>query len=155
MESLTFRPGTPADAELIRDLVRRCYAKWVPVVGREPLPMTADYGDALQKHRFTLAYDGADLAGLIETVAQADHLWVENIAVRPDLQGKGIGHRLLDLAEAEARAAGLPELRLLTNAAMAANVGFYQALGFAADPPEPFRGGFIVRLARKVQTPEG
>lgn len=154
MERLTFRPGVPDDAAAIRDLVRTCYAKWVPAMGREPLPMTVDYAIALQNHRFLMAYDGAELAGLIETSEEAGYLWVENIAVRPDLQGRGIGQSLLDLAEAQARAAGLPEVRLLTNAAMATNIGFYQSQGFVAAPPEPFRDGFIVRLARRVQTLE-
>lgn len=150
MESLTFRPGLPADADPIRDLVRSCYAKWVPLMGREPLPMTVDYGLALQNHDFLLAFDGVGLAGLIETSAEPGYLWVENIAVRPDLQGRGLGQRLLAMAEDQARTAGLAELRLLTNAAMAGNVGFYQSLGFVADPPEPFRGGFIVRLAKLI-----
>ena len=50
----TFRPGLPVDASLIRAFVRATFAKWVPVMGREPLPMTADYDLALQNHRFDL-----------------------------------------------------------------------------------------------------
>lgn len=150
----TFRPGLPQDAGLIRAFVRAAYAKWVPVMGREPLPMTADYDLALQKHRFVLAFDGADLAGVLETLAAPDHLWVENIAVRTDLQGRGLGQRLLALAEAQARAAGLPEVRLLTNAALGSNVRFYQTYGFAITATEPFRGGFVVRFAKGVQAPD-
>ncbi len=147
---LTFRPGLPEDAGLIRAFVRATYAKWVPVMGREPLPMTADYDLALQKHRFVLAFDGAALAGVLETVPEADHLWVENIAVRSDLQGKGLGQRLLGLAESQARDAALPQVRLLTNAALTANVAFYQRYGFDTTATEPFRGGFVVWFAKGV-----
>ena len=149
MENLTFRAGVPQDAGLIRGFVRAAYGKWVPVMGREPLPMTADYDLALQKHRFQLAFD-RELVALIETVVESDHLWVENVAVRPDLQGKGLGQRLLQLAENEARAMGLPEVRLLTNAALVSNVRFYQTYGFAIDATEPFRGGFVVRFSKRV-----
>jgi hypothetical protein len=36
------RQATAADAGAIRDLTREAYAKWVPLIGREPKPMTAD-----------------------------------------------------------------------------------------------------------------
>lgn len=147
---LTFRDGLPQDAEMIRGFVRATYAKWVPVMGREPLPMVADYDLALARHHFRLAFDGAALAGLIETVAEADHLWVENIAVRSDLQGRGLGRLLLGLAQDAARAQGLPEVRLLTNAALTRNLAFYEADGFRRDATEPFRGGHIVRFSKAV-----
>jgi GNAT superfamily N-acetyltransferase len=152
MDSMPFtlRPGLPQDATLIRDFVRAAYAKWVPVMGREPLPMTADYDAALQQHRFDLAFDGTELAALIETAVKDDHLWVENIAVRSDLQGRGLGQRLLRLAEDQARAAGVAEVRLLTNAALTGNVQFYQTYGFAITATEPFRGGFVVWFAKAV-----
>ena len=150
INTLTLRPGLPQDAGPIRDFVRATYAKWVPLMGREPLPMTADYDLALQKHRFLMAMQGDTLAALIETAREADHLWVENIAVRSDLQGRGLGRRLLGMAEDQARAAGLPQVRLLTNAALVSNVQFYQRYGFAITKTEPFRGGFVVWFAKRV-----
>lgn len=147
---VTFRPGRPEDASLIRSFVRDCYAKWVPVIGREPLPMTADYDAALLSHDFRLGFLDGALACLIETVTQPDHLWVENIAVRPDLQGMGLGRHMLDLATTEARGKGLPEVRLLTNAALTSNVRLYQTYGFALDRTEPFRGGFTVWMSLRV-----
>ena len=75
-QPLTFRPGLAEDADLIRTFVRATFAKWVPIMGREPLPMTADYDLALQNHGFKLAFAGDELAGVLETVVAADHLWV-------------------------------------------------------------------------------
>ena len=40
----------PEDAPAIRDLTRAAYAKWVPVIGREPKPMGADYDLAVRAH---------------------------------------------------------------------------------------------------------
>ena len=146
----TFRPGHAGDATLIRAFVRSAYAKWVPVMGREPLPMTADYDAALQTHAFRLGFVAGELACLIETRAEPDHLWVENIAVRPDLQGQGLGRQMLDLTMADARARTLPCVRLLTNAALTSNVQFYQTYGFTLDATEAFHGGFIVRFSKPV-----
>lgn len=150
VKTFSLRPGQPQDAALIREFVRAAYAKWVPVMGREPLPMTADYDAALQNHRFVLAFEGNDLAGMIETVAKADHLWVENIAIRPDLQGHGLGRRLLAVAEDQARDAGLARMRLLTNAALTANVAFYKRYGFGVEATQPFCGGFVVYFGKSV-----
>ena len=36
------RQAVPADAPAIRELTRAAYAKWIPLIGREPKPMTAD-----------------------------------------------------------------------------------------------------------------
>lgn len=149
-QRFTFRPGLPVDASLIRAFVRAIFAKWVPVMGREPLPMTADYDLALQAHGFELAYLDDELAGVLETVTQADHLWVETVAVRSDLQGHGLGQILMSRAADEARNKGLPELRLLTNAALKSNLQFYAANGFVQDKTEPFRGGFVVWFSKKV-----
>ena len=80
------RQGVATDAAAIRDLTRAAYAKWVPVIGREPKPMTADYAEALRKHQFDLLYVEGRLVALIETVREADHLLIENVAVAPSFQ---------------------------------------------------------------------
>ena len=146
----TFRLGLPQDADLIRAFVRATFAKWVPIMGREPLPMTADYDEALQTNHFVLAFAGDGLAGVLETVVEDDHLWVETVAVRSDLQGQGLGQILMAKAEDEARAKGLGAVRLLTNAALTSNLAFYRANGYATDKTEPFRGGFVVWFSKQV-----
>lgn len=136
-----FRQATVDDADQVGDLVRAAYARWVPVIGREPMPMRVDYRDALRHHRVDLLYIRQTLVGLIETQQHPDHLWIENVAVQPDRQGKGYGRLLLAHAEAQARIAGRPELRLLTNAAFAANIALYEGVGFRHDRAEPFHLG--------------
>ena len=39
--------ATKGDADAVRSLVRSAYAKWIPVIGREPKPMGADYEHAV------------------------------------------------------------------------------------------------------------
>ncbi|WP_246674580.1 GNAT family N-acetyltransferase [Mesorhizobium sp. B4-1-3] len=115
--SIRFRPAEAADAAAIRDIVREAYAKWVPVIGREPLPMRADYDKAIQEHQFNLAMENGRIVGLIETIAHDDHMWIENVAVASEAQCRGIGRKLLESAERTAVEAGFRELRLLTNGA--------------------------------------
>jgi GNAT superfamily N-acetyltransferase len=144
------RRATPADAAAIRAVTRAAYARWVPVIGREPRPMRADYDAALLVHRFDLLLRATSLMALIETDLRDNHLWIENIAVHPDHQRQGLGRRLLAHAEALAHEAGRAELRLLTNAAFASNIALYEASGYAVTAREPFQGGETVFMARRL-----
>jgi GNAT superfamily N-acetyltransferase len=150
--SIEIRPAALQDAARIRDLTRTAYAKWVGLIGREPLPMLADYDRAVREHAIDLLTVGGALAGLIETNLRPDHLWIENVAVAPDRQGRGYGRLLLAHAEARTAEAGRGEIRLQTNAAFAANLALYARLGYAIDRTEPFRGGTVVYMRKRIES---
>jgi N-acetylglutamate synthase-like GNAT family acetyltransferase len=139
MPSLPLRRATAADAVSIRAFTRSAYAKWVPLIGREPLLMTADYERAVADHMIELCEEGDELRALIELVPAPDHLLILNIAVRPDQQGRGLGSTLLLHAEALARSLGLAEVQLYTNAAFASNLSFYSRRGY-----QEFRRGSLL-----------
>lgn len=128
--TINLRRAGPADAAAARDLTRAAYAKWVPIIHREPLPMRADYDKAVAEHLIDLWEEGGELLALVEMIPEADHLLIENLAVRPDAQGRGLGDHLLKHAETVARGLGFGELRLYTNELFAGNVAFYARRGF-------------------------
>jgi ribosomal protein S18 acetylase RimI-like enzyme len=148
--SIAIRPATPADAASVRALVRAAYAKWVPGLGREPMPMTADYDRAIREHQVRLLHVDGEMAALIEMILRGNHLYVENVAVLPERQGEGFGRLLLAHAEEVASARGLPEIRLLTNGAWGSNIALYQALGYRIDREEPFMGGTAVYMSKTI-----
>jgi ribosomal protein S18 acetylase RimI-like enzyme len=147
---LEFRLATPEDAASIRELTRAAYAEWVALIGREPLPMQADYDRAVREHAIDLLTVGGALVGLIETKLQPDHLWIENVAVAPERRGRGYGRLLLAHAQRRAVNAGRAEIRLQTNAAFAANLALYGRLGYGIDRTEPFRGGTAVYMSKRI-----
>ena len=114
-EVIELRQATTADAAAIRSLTREAYAKWVQVVGREPTPMKADYEAAVRKHRFDLLYVGSVLAALIETIDEGDQLLIENVAVSPEFQRRGLGSKLVAHAEGIAASLGYQRIWLYTN----------------------------------------
>jgi N-acetylglutamate synthase-like GNAT family acetyltransferase len=86
------------------------------------------------------------LAGAGPSDAEARHLLIENIAVWPDQQGKGIGDRLLRHAEAVAASMNIREVQLFTAVATvfgyslgdpaSASVGLSSLRGFFGNPPK-------------------
>ncbi|MEO5758078.1 MAG: GNAT family N-acetyltransferase [Mesorhizobium sp.] len=148
--TMRLRPAEREDAAAIKDVVRMAYAKWIPLIGREPRPMVVDYEKAVQENDFDLAHSGSRLVGLIETILHDDHLWIENVAVRPEDQGRGIGQELLRHAEKKALSSGRREIRLLTNAAFDTNLRLYEKVGYVTDRREPSMGGITVYMSKQI-----
>lgn len=144
------RQAVATDAPAIRELTRAAYAKWVPLIGREPKPMTADYAKAVREHRFDLLYVEGLLAALIETVREADHLLIENVAVSPSFQGRGLGRNLMAHSEQLAASSGLDEIRLYTNQRFAENVELYRRLGYRVDREEVLAVGTVVHMSKRL-----
>ena len=140
---LQMRLAQQNDAEAIRNLIRASYAKWAPIIGREPKPMGVDYESAVQKHRFDLLYVDNVLAGLIETVDENNQLLVENVAVSPGFQGRGLGSTLMAHAEEIATGLGYTRIWLYTNKRFAENITLYLRLGYRVDREEDVGGGTV------------
>ena len=152
MKTNSFRRATSADARAVREITRAAYAKWIPVIGREPKPMTANYEQAVADHVIDLFEEGGRPIGLIEVIPRPSHLLIENVAVLPDRRGEGIGGLLLKHADAIARSLGLSELRLYTNALFSANISFYAHRGFEEFLREPHAaGGEVVHMKKTVE----
>jgi ribosomal protein S18 acetylase RimI-like enzyme len=140
MAAEILREASPGDREAIERVVEMAYGLYVERIGRRPAPMDADYAGLIEAGRVTVADRGGDVVGAIVLVPMADHLLVENVAVDPAAQRAGLGRRLMAHAEDEARALGLPELRLYTNEHMVENIAWYPRLGYRETERRAERG---------------
>jgi ribosomal protein S18 acetylase RimI-like enzyme len=123
-------PAAPGDAPAVAACVRAAYARYVERIGREPAPMTADYDALIAAGEVWIVRAGEDVAGVLVLRPQPPALLVENVAVAPGHQGRGLGRLLMAFAEERARAEDLAEVVLYTNERMTENLRFYPALGF-------------------------
>jgi predicted N-acetyltransferase YhbS len=78
-----------------------------------------------------LAHDGEKLVGCMFLKPEPPAcLYVGKLAVSPQAQGRGIGRKLLQVAQAEAARVGLPALRLETRIELVGNHATFSAWGF-------------------------
>ena len=75
---------------------------------------------------------------------------VDNVAVGRDLQGSGIGRRLLAFAEEVAALRGKPALRLYTHERMESNINLYLRLGYVETDREPVDVGHRVHMRKAI-----
>jgi ribosomal protein S18 acetylase RimI-like enzyme len=149
-DTLSLDRARLSDAVLVRALTREAYAKWVPLLGREPTPMIADHEAAVRDHHIDILSLNGQQVALIELIAKPDHLLIENIAVLPTFQGRGLGRKLLAHAERVAIAASHTHIRLYTNKLFADNISLYQKTGYTIDREAPFRDGITVYMSKRV-----
>jgi N-acetylglutamate synthase-like GNAT family acetyltransferase len=124
------RPAVLSDATAVAGLVNAAYQHYVARIGMLPGPMTRDYEKVIGDQQVTIAErDGAIVAVLALGVTE-DGFLIDNIAVHPSWQGKGLGHALLRLAESRARAADFISIYLYTHEKMTENQALYARFGY-------------------------
>lgn len=138
------------DADAIAMLVRAAYEHYAPLIGRTPLPMLTDYAVAVREHAVWLIDEAEGIVGVLELDLRDDHLWIENVAVAPAEQGRGLGRQLLIHAEDEARRHGRREVGLLTNERYAANLAMYTRYGYRETHREPHLGTDLVYFRKTL-----
>ncbi len=152
--AVKLRPARIKDASGIRALVHSAYALYLDRMEREPAPLLADYPALIGKQAVTVAEVDGKLAGMLVCYRQDDALHVENVAVDPVFQGRGVGGLLMDHAENLARSGNLTKVELYTNEMMTENIDFYEARGYIirerAEQDGYARIFFVLKLDARV-----
>ncbi len=153
-QEIAIRKAAQDNAGIISTLTDAAYAKYVPLMGRKPQPMTVDYKQILAKHPIWLMWVDQRLAGVLVLMHEPEAMLIYSVAIAPEYQKRGLGRRLLAWAEAEARQAGYASICLFTNALMEANIALYSRLGYSETSREPFHGMTIVHMRKPLQSTE-
>ncbi|MFE7274598.1 GNAT family N-acetyltransferase [Streptomyces sp. NPDC057623] len=122
------RAAVAADVPAVKGVTDAAYHPYIERIGRAPVPMEADHAANVAAGKVFVT--GEPVIGLVVLEAYEDHLFLDSIAVHPDAHGRGVGRRLLRFVDARARALGLPEVRLYTNALMWENQKIYPRYGY-------------------------
>ncbi len=105
-----------SDRAAVETIVRDAYSQSIIArIGKPPGPMIDDYAALIRRRNGQRARGraGDGIAAIIVLLPKSDHLLLDNIAVRPDRRGTGLGRRLIAFAESEARRLGYAETAAL------------------------------------------
>lgn len=127
-EPLSIRRATAADLTAIKALIDAAYAKYLTLMDKPPGPMLRDYGPSIAAGATWVA--GSPIIAVLTLYPRDDHLLIENVAVHPGAQGRGLGRALMSFAEQEAARRGLTRTTLYTHEVMTENQALYARLGY-------------------------
>ena len=142
------RRAEPTDSAALAGCVDAAYRHYIPRIGKPPGPMLADYREEIARHQVWVAEVAQQLIGGLVLIPEADYLLLDNIAVHPDYQGRGVGQALLERADAEALAQGYRELRLYTHETMTENIALYTRCGWT-ETHRGYQAGYARVFMRK------
>ncbi len=129
----------PEHREIVEAIQAQAYARTRDATGGEPMPLRWDYASVLAECEAWLAPNSH---GLLILRRAAGYLYLESIATLPAVAASGLGKAMMQATFDRARALGLPEIRLMTNARNPA-LGGYKRLGFVLDREENMGGDRI------------
>ena len=130
MNGLHPRPATAADAAAIARCVEAAYSPYIERIGEPPGPMLDDYTETVRNHRAFVIESGGEIVGVVVLIEERGTVLLDNVAVLPSQQGKGVGRRLMLLAEEEARRLGYGSIDLYTHELMTENFALYARNGY-------------------------
>jgi GNAT superfamily N-acetyltransferase len=144
------RKAVAGEDGAVRAVVLAAYERYVAVIGTAPGPMLDDYAARIAADQVWVLEDGGAIAGVLVLEDGPDCFLLDNIAVAPDRQGRGIGRTLLDFAEAEAVRCGWGTITLYTHALMVENLAIYAARGYVERERRREKGFDRVYMEKRV-----
>ena len=130
MDEIRIRAATAADVPAIVNTVDRAYRRYIVRIGKPPGPMLDDYAARVSEDAVWVLQDGPAIVGILVLLSAPKYLLLDNIAIAPERQGRGLGRRLLAFAESEALRRGYREIRLYTHQTMIENQRLYASIGY-------------------------
>jgi GNAT superfamily N-acetyltransferase len=144
------RRATAADIAAVTTLQHRAYAKNRVTLGVEPLPLMADYADVFAAFEVWVAEGPDGLQGVFILEPRSDDLLLWSVATAPEVQGRGLGNRLLAATEARATELGLNIVRLYTGEKLVNNVAWYERHGYVRERVEDIKGRRVIHMMKNL-----
>lgn len=133
-DDVVVRAISPADAGEVLTLQRAAFVQEALIYGSPdmpPLTQTLDEVEAeLQQNDGCVAHLGPRMVGAVRARRDGDLLLIGRLAIAPDMQGRGIGSRLLAAVERAGHDAGAQEAELFTGSLSEANLRLYEREGY-------------------------
>jgi len=144
------RRATPTDADAVTACALAAYEPHIERIGQTPGPLLDDYAAILRDHHAWVFEDANRVIGLLVLMEKEGHILLDNVAVHPAYQGRGLGNQLMALAERETKRLGYSEIQLYTHEKMLENKALYRNLGYAEFARREERGLKRVYMRKRL-----
>jgi GNAT superfamily N-acetyltransferase len=129
-QEVILRPARPSDVPAIAACVFEAYFHYIERMGRQPAPMLQDYAHVVRQSQVIVAVAEDVVVGIVVLIRTEEGYCLDNVAVLPSHQGRGVGRRLLQFAESEAVRQGYDSIYLYTNELMTEDRALYGKIGY-------------------------
>lgn len=134
---MSVRVAVPADTDAIVGLVNEAYKVEAFFVAGDRVSR-ADVESIVRAGECLVADEGARVVACIHVSSDSGRGYFGMLAVSPDVQGRGLGRRLIAAAEDRARSAGCAVMDIKVVNLRTDLIAFYERLGYAATGTEPY-----------------
>ncbi len=128
--SIVIRLAVAEDVGAVTHCVCQAFLHYNPRIGKQPGPMLDDYQALVEQGVVTVACQKGEIVGVLVLLETDEGFCIETIAVRPNMQGAGLGARLLSCAETTAKQSGYASIYLSTHRLMVESQTVYAHLGY-------------------------
>ena len=130
LSEYTARAAAQDDASGAAACVISAYRHYVERNGLVPMPMRQNYDDVIRDFQVTVVEHGGTIVAVLALDITEEGFLLDNIAVAPAHQDKGLGRALLEHAESEARRRGFDSIYLYAQEIMTENIALYRRIGY-------------------------
>ena len=92
--------------------------------------MLQDYAEVIRTSQTTVAESDGEIVGLLALRQTGEGFLIENVAVDPDHQGKGLGKGAAPAGGAGSEEKGFDSIYLYTHEPMTENIALYTRIGY-------------------------
>jgi len=133
-DTFSVRPIQVDDAGQVLTVQRAAFVQEALIYGTADMPPLTQTLDELKAELVDnlglVAVEGSRIVGAVRARRGVDLLLVGRLVIAPDLQGHGIGSRLLAAVEDRGRSSGCREAELFTGSLSEANLRLYESRGY-------------------------
>ncbi len=153
MADLTIRETRTEDAGEVLTLQRAAFVQEALIYGTPSLPALTQTLESLEaelrENLGCVAHLGPRMVGAVRARRDGELLLVGRLVIAPDVQGQGIGSRLLAAVERRGTDAGAAAAELFTGSLSEANLRLYQREGYRESQRVPGDDGIEQVFLRK------
>lgn len=137
VDNIRVRAAREGDTDAVVSIVNKAYlVEAFFVAGDRTHP--AEVRDLIAAGHCYVADDGERVVGCVEVATEKGRGYFGMLAVSPDIQGRGLGRRLIAFAEETARQAGCTVMDIKVVSVRGDLVKFYESLGYTTTGTEPY-----------------